>query len=403
MSNIQPLAVRMAVIAGLSHNLVVGSIFGTFSVMIASVEARYGVSPEAAALGIPLIIIVSSVLSPFIGVVAAKYSLRLLLMAGAILSATAFLLLAVSENFLFYVVAYGLCLGPALVLAGSIGPATLVTRWFEQGRGVALGLVHLPIVVAILPVVSNWLLENYGAPFTYAVVAGMIAMILFPMTLLVVDYPNNPSSQPQSVEAVPVLERVDDSLSVAQLLKSWKFWMLTLSASSVSTSAVALGAIVVPMAMSWGIDRSNAALMASVMSLVGIAGSLVFGWVTDRIGGVWSLFVICLDLALLWAVLLIQPSFPILLIVIGLIGMHGAGLVPSLSKSITDSFGSSSFSRGYGLYSLISLPPTVIAILGSQYIFSQTGSYTDAVIAMTGFFGLATMLAFLSSIRKAWV
>src|SRR3546814_7297044 len=42
--------------------------------------------------------------------------------------------------------------------------ATLVTRWFHSNRGLALGIVHLPVVIAIVP----WALERALAHYAPA-------------------------------------------------------------------------------------------------------------------------------------------------------------------------------------------------------------------------------------------
>ena len=393
-----PLAARMGIVAGLSHNMLIGTIFGAFSVLIASIEERMHVSPEEAALGIPLVVVVSSLLSPVVGVAVTKYSLRIMLFFGALLAALAFLLLALTNSYVIYLVAYAFLLGPSIAIGGAIGPATLVTRWFSTNRGLALGLVHLPIVVAIMPVLSNWVLENHGAQITYLMLAALVGVVLLPATLLTVDTPpeneqeNKQNSQTDTHNNI----NVDASMGVGTLLKNIRFWKLALSASALTTGSVILGTIMIPMAISWGIDRTNAAILASVMSLVGIIGSVAFGWVADRLGGLRGLALLAINCALLWAALLIHPSFPVLLIIIGLIGMHGAGMIPNVSRAISDVFGAASFSRGFGLVTIVSLPFTVIGVIGSQAAYSSTGSYSGAIITMIVFYSIATVLALLA-------
>jgi hypothetical protein len=270
-----PLAVRMGVIAGVSHNVVIGTVMGHFGVMLASAEHRLGITAGEAALGIPLVLIGSAVVAPFAGVLLAKHSLRLILVIGAVLTVCGFALLGLSNSYPLYLVAYGVFLGPAMSLTGSIGPATLVTRWFTKNRGLALGVVHLPVVIAILPV--------------------------------------------------------------------------------------------------------------------------LFGWVSDRIGGARTLALIAFDCAVLWALLLIEPPFAATALIVGLIGMHGAGAIPGISKSITEAFGQASFSRAFGINTVIALPFIAFAIVGSAGVFTATGSYAPALMAMAGFFAIAIFLALFAA------
>ena len=383
-----PLAIRMGVIAGVSHNVVIGTIMGSFSVMLQSVEQRLNVKAEAAVLGMPLVLVGGSILAPFVGVLVARFSLRLLLLLGALLTLGGFVTLALSHTYALYLIAYGLMMGPAMSLAGSIGPATLVTRWFSRNRGLALGIVHLPLVIAFMPAVLNWYVGQHGAVAGYWALAALVALVMVPLTLLAIDHP------PGGEARAPVTDArltADGSLSVGQLLGRLRFWGMSIANVSSTTSSVLLGSLLVPMGTSWGFTRAEAALLASIMSAVGMLGSILFGWVADRIGGARALMLVCFDCAVLWSLLLVHPSFWAAAVVIGLIGMHGAAAIPSLGRAITDTYGQASYSRGFGLNSIISLPLMTIALFGSAKVSSLTGSYDLAIKLMAGMFGIGLL------------
>ncbi|MCT2398871.1 MFS transporter [Novosphingobium mangrovi (ex Huang et al. 2023)] len=385
-----PLAVRMGVIAGVSHNIVIGTIMGSFGLMLASIEQRLGVSGEEAAIGIPLVLVGSSILAPFVGVLIARFSLRLLLMVGALLTVAGYFLLAFTNSYAFYLIAYGLCFGPAMSLAGSIGPATLVTRWFHRNRGLALGIVHLPVVIAIVPWTLERALGHYAPTTLYAAIGTIAAVLLVPLILLTVDHP---PSHDETLAPEPAEKRTaDGSFSIGQLLARPRFWALCLAGIASMTSSVLLGSLLVPMGVSWGFSRPEAALLQSIMSLVGIAGSVLFGWVADKLGGGRSLALIGFNCAVLWLILLQHPPFTVAAIVIGLIGMHGAGAIPTLGRGLSDTFGQASYSRGFGLNTLIGLPFIALGVVGSARVFSMTGSYDLAISAITGFFVVAIVL-----------
>lgn len=385
-----PLAVRMGVIAGVSHNMVIGTVMGSFGLMLASVEQRLGVSAEQAAAGIPLVLVGSSVLAPFVGVLIARVSLRLLLLVGALLTVAGYLTLAWTNSYALYLMAYGLCFGPALSLAGSIGPATLVTRWFNRNRGLALGIVHLPVVIAVVPWTLERALSVTSAGTIYLVIGLLCAALMLPLVLLAIDHP---PGRVESVAPGPHENRTaDGSLSMAQLVARPRFWAISLAAVASMASSVLLGSLLVPMGLSWGFTRPEAALLQSIMSLVGIAGSVLFGWIADRIGGGRALALIGFDCAVLWAILLQHPPFWLAALVIGLIGMHGAGAIPTLGRGLSDAFGQASYSRGFGLNTLIGLPFIAFAVVGSARVHSLTRSYDGAILAMAGFFVLAAIL-----------
>ncbi|MFC6433825.1 MFS transporter [Novosphingobium resinovorum] len=385
-----PLAVRMGVIAGVSHNMVIGTVMGSFGLMLASVEQRLGVSAEEAAAGIPLVLVGSSVLAPFVGVLIAKVSLRLLLLVGALLTVAGYLTLAWTQSYALYLLAYGLCFGPALSLAGSIGPATLVGRWFNRNRGLALGIVHLPVVIAVVPWTLERALSVVSPSVIYLSIGLIAAALLLPLALLAIDHP---PGHTETLAPEPDAKRTaDGSFSVAQLLARPRFWAISLAAVASMTSSVLLGSLLVPMGLSWGFTRPEAALLQSIMSLVGIASSILFGWIADRIGGARALALIGFDCAVLWTLLLQHPPFWMAALLIGLIGMHGAGAIPTLGKGLTDSFGQASYSRGFGLNTLIGLPFIAVAVVGAARVHSVTGSYDGAIVAIAVFFAAAVAL-----------
>ena len=385
-----PLAVRMGIIAGVSHNVVIGLIMGHFGIFLASAEKRIGISAEQAALGIPLVLIGSSLVAPFAGVLLARYSLRLIMVIGSLRTIGGFALLGLSESYPLYLLAYGLFLGPAMSLTGSIGPATLVTRWFTRNRGLALGVVHLPIVIAVLPLALNWFIDRSGPVTAYLTLAIFAAVLLIPLQLLAVDHP--PGGESVAPEAAGQ-RTADGSFSVAQLLARAPFWAICLAAIASMASSVLLGSLLVPMGVSWGFTRTQSAAIQSIMSAVGILGSVLFGWVADRLGGARALALIAFDCAVLWLLLLLQPPFLATAAICGLIGMHGAGAIPGISRAFTDTFGAASFSRAFGLNTMIGLPFIGFAIVGSAGVYTATGSYAPALEVMAAYFAVATLLA----------
>jgi len=134
-----PAARRMAAIAFLSQNITFACIWGSFSVVLGSVETRLGVGRELSTLAIPVLSLVTAVLAAMAGALATRLSLRLVMMAGAALSTAGFALLALTTSYPLYLIAYGLLLGPAMAIAVVL-PPTLVTRWYLVNRGQALGI-----------------------------------------------------------------------------------------------------------------------------------------------------------------------------------------------------------------------------------------------------------------------
>lgn len=138
-----------------------------------------------------------------------------------------------------------------------------------------------------------------------------------------------------------------------------------------------------------------AASLLSIQSLVGIVGTLLFGWVADRIGGVRAMALIVGDAAILWALLLLHPPFPVLMLLLGLIGLHGAGVLPVMGLVLSQAFGRENFSRAYGINNFVNLPFAVLCVPLAAIVYTRTGSYSGAIIGQVVFFVIALLLVLL--------
>lgn len=383
-----PLAVRMGILASICQNLVIGLTMGHFGIMLASIQQRLHVTTSQASVGMLFEIVGSALTAPFVGVLLAKRSLRALLTTGAVLTALGFFMLAFTTSYLVYLLAF-LFFGFAMSLTGSIGPATLVTRWFSRNRGLALGLVNLPFAIAATPVILNRINEGPGPFVSYLVMALICTFVLIPAAAMTRDYP--PGTEPV-VHVAGEPHASDGAFTVPQLLARPLFWAVCLAAVASMTSSVLLGTLLVPMGISWGFTRGQSALIQSIMSTVGLLGSVLFGWTADRIGGGRNLALIGFDCAVLWLLLLAHPPFALAAVIVGLIGMHGAGAIPSIGRGLSDAFGPASFSRGFGINTMIALPFMAIALIGAPKAYEATGSYAPAIVAMAGYFAVAVFL-----------
>jgi cyanate permease len=394
----------MGAIAWLSHNIIIGSIFGTAGVLLIPLQERLHVTRGLASIGVPMVMVGSAILASVAGVLAARYTLRRLMAVSGILMTLAWLILAFAHSYPLFLLAYALFLGPAMAVGGSVLPPTLVTRWFQRHRGLAIGIVHLPIVITIMPLAASLVIGQFGVTALFLALAAFAAVTLIPGSLALIEYP--PGHDPRQFAQETVAERsargaptVQAHFTVPQLLQNPRFWLLALAVGAANTSSVTLGTHLPAMGAAWGYTQTSAAALASVMSLVGMAGSIIFGLVSDKIGGARALALIAFDDAILWSLLLMDLPYGGRAVVIGLIGMHGAGAVPAISKSMASAFGEASFSRAFGLASTATLPLMIAGVFGFGVIFQTQGSYAAGMVALIAYFVIAIPLALVAGVR----
>lgn len=195
---------------------------------------------------------------------------------------------------------------------------------------------------------------------------------------------------------------VIDGLTVPQILRTPAFWMLAFAAGVVITGIMVMTFNMIPFAESIGIDRNRGALLQATMAFSGMAGSILFGWVADRIGGARGVALIAALMALVLVALVVsQPPFALALVLIGLFGLCGAGMVPNVSRALAASLGQHSFSRAFGLQSALSVPLTAIGIWAMGASFTRTQSYSTAIFGVAIAMALVVPLALASGRVRA--
>jgi MFS family permease len=388
-----PLAWRMCAIAFLSANVSMACGFSSFGVLLGAVEAKMGVTRDLSSLGVPLASLGLSVMSPMVGALAAKFSIRLLMIVGVMMNVVAYAVLALSSNIVIDLIAYGLLIGPGLSFTGAVLPFTLVARWFRVNQGWALGLVTMPLVPALMPLAVAVALRALGLSATYALMAALMALLLLPL-LFVVDAPPQKTRDPG--DAVPGDMAVDPGMTIRQLLGRRHFWTLTLSRAAIMMSAGGAAVHLVPMTRDWGLNAMQAASLLTAFSGMGMAGTLVFGWLADRLGYKKALALLCIDSAILWAIMLLHPTYAALLLVAGLIGFHGGASIPVFGVAVTQAFGRASFGRAFGLSYVIDMPFSLLSVPIAARVYMRTGSYSEAMMGLIAFILLATLLVLFS-------
>lgn len=381
----------MALVASLTFNVGVGSVMGTPGVLLPHMQQYLGVTAGMVSAGMLAVMISASVIAPKIGSLAVRHSLRAILTAGSVMLGAAWLVLFMTRSYPVYIAVEALLMGPVIAIMGSVLAPTLVTRWFTRNRGLAIGLVHLPVMLAIMPIAAEWLIQQVGLQTTFLVLAALPLLTTLPAAFLLQDWP--PEAMPSANPARPASVEHGPLVTIAQMLKQPRFWALTLAVAVPNTSSVLLGTHLVSMAENWGVQPLAAAGLASIMSLVGMAGTIALGLAADRLGGARTLAVMAVADGLLWLSLLAHPSYAMLATIIGLIGFFGAGAVPAICKAYADAFGRASFSRAIGLMPAVMIPALGLGLIGPAVAVQKTGSYTPVIIGMAVAFGTSMVLA----------
>ena len=169
--------------------------------------------------------------------------------------------------------------------AGALNPvahATVVSAWFADRRGLALGVLMAGMGACgvLIPYLANFVFGLVGWRGTFLVIGALCTIIPTSVYLFVTRMPARFEAEREQARAAG--RTAGESLwSIAR--RSRQFWLLSAAIFLVSTATFGLMSQVVPMTTDKGIDRSVAVAVLSVLSLSSVFARLLVGYLLDRV------------------------------------------------------------------------------------------------------------------------
>lgn len=383
---------RMVGLGFLAANLAIGLSFGTFGVLIKPVAQEFGATRGMASFGIAIVLLLMGIAGPALGVAFRHFRIRSVMIVGALLMAAGFVVASRATSFSLFLVGYSLLGGAGCAMLGIIPASTLMANWFVARRGLALGLISVPLLVAAAPPVFASLIESHDWRFALLAEAALLLLTL-PLLWLVVDRPEDVGQQPLGAEPAPAASSTDPAGGFyATLLRDPYFWGILVSAGLITTGGIVIVSHLVPFATDRGVAPTAAAMLISVNGTASMVGAMLCGWVADRIGARLTVGLIGLTMAVLWSLLLAFPSYEVIMILLIGIGPCAGGLHPAFAALLANAFGRDAFAVALGLATLLMLPFTFFAAPVAGAIYDATGSYNTAFALEIGAFSLAAAI-----------
>ena len=288
---------RVIVICFFAQNLAMAMAFGTFGPMLASTEVHFGVSRGVAATGMGFIMLSIGALSPVLGSLLQRIPVRLAMLAGALVSSAGYWGLALVQSFKVALLMYGL-IGAGVCLLGILGPLVLINRWFATNRAKTLSLVNLPIALFLTPYIIAGVLPAYGR-FTVLCVMGAAFLLMVPLLLSLVEHPVTVANTTAIADKADIRDP-EPNEGIGSILSNPAFWLVSLGIGVIAGAGTAFVVHIVPFGMDKAMSAHAASALLSVYSGCGIFGTLLLGWLADRIGPPTTLVIAAAVMAVLW-------------------------------------------------------------------------------------------------------
>ncbi len=171
------------------------------------------------------------------------------------------------------------------VCGGPLPNQVLLSRWFNAGRGKAMGIAYLGIGVGgmLVPQVAHSLEAALGWRTALEVLGVLMILVALPAALVVREAPT--AARPASVaQPLPGPGRSEgEGLSIVSVLRRPAFYLLAVgSMASIGAVGGTMQNLKLYLAGDRGLAQGEAADILSLVLLGSLAGRLVMGWLADR-------------------------------------------------------------------------------------------------------------------------
>jgi predicted MFS family arabinose efflux permease len=264
---------------------------------------------------------------------------------------------------------------------------TVIARRFDRQRGLALGgaLCGTAFATAILSVTAYQLIEAYGWRGTYLRIGLVSALVIAPLTLLVL--------RPGQRLVVPAGLAGAQKFSWSEALRSPQFIRIALAGTVLSITAAGIAVHFVPALIEWGVPKQSAAIAIGLTGVGALFGRLGTGALLDRSKGpLIGALVFTIPILPCLAILGLPPLPATALLMGILFGLASGGEVDVVSFFTARYFGAARYASVYGAAYAFIGAAAGIGPWAAGLAYDATGSYTKVFAAVIPMALLAALL-----------
>ncbi|MBA3877026.1 MAG: hypothetical protein C0498_08845 [Anaerolinea sp.] len=385
----------------------------TFPALSVAFAAEFGISRTVAVTPWTMFLIVTAVASPLLGRAYDEFADRDLLTASMVLIAAGWLAVYLAPDISLVILAFAAFHAVGLQLA-FIGTSTAIARRYAGVSGLALGVAYAGpgIGVAVALPVAAGLIETAGwrsasLAFLAASLVGVVFVWLMTSgpPILVPARRVAGSTRAKEAELSARASGLHETSapgavsagfeplpagsggagvgrgSIRRTVRTHRFWALFAGAAAIGAFDEGVLQAFVPHAVRAGFGVDFAASALGVQSLAYVAGQVVGGSLSDRLGrravGVVAAVVVGGGVLLAFGASAAAPAVALAGIV-----MHGAGSGATIavrSAAFSDVFGGANFGTIFGLLAVAYPIGGTIAVYAGALAFDQLGTYVPLV------------------------
>ncbi|RJP68500.1 MAG: MFS transporter [Candidatus Abyssobacteria bacterium SURF_17] len=357
-----------------------------FPVYLTSIETDLGWTRTQMSLAVTVWALVGGAASPLVGMWIDKYGARKVMLLGTLCQIVATVLLA-RMTALWHLYAIFILAALANTANTSIPVTTVISQWFEDNRGTAMGVALLGMGLGgfLAPVLADAFLARYGWRPAYLIFSLLLVFLLVPIALWIRPKPALPETGADqsmrtetkgSDKTNPAAERfVYRSMSVAESARTRSFWTLGVGDFLISIVFTSVIVHMVAFTTDAGFSQSSAATSYGTFLAVNSLGILVFGAAADKMHIRW-IMVFCYGAPALTMLFLFRLDSLWLLYAFALLfGVTGGGRSALWPLALGRCFGVAQLGSILGWLNIPFMIGNAVGPYLAGYIYDKAQSY----------------------------
>jgi MFS family permease len=337
----------------------VGFAFQSYSVIQIQIENELQLSRFMTTLTLPIFMLCSALLYPVIGKLLDSFSTRDVLCVGGLIYAFSLISLYFTNTYLGFILVFALPIALGAGLLGNLSTSKLVSNWFNQKTGRALGIAAVGVSFAgfIFPLVTQYfLMDMLGLTWreVYLAYGILLLIIITPaIWLSVIDHPEKVG---QYVDGISISEEAKEEAKtegqdwqIASLLRDKNFWILSFVFSLQFSAMFSILSHITLFAkdMGWA---GQAAFIFSMYAIPAMISKVLFGWLVENKLNPKVAVSISLILQGIGIILILYSNTPYqLAFVMAIFGFGGGAALPLSNILFARIYTPRSFGRSRGL------------------------------------------------------
>ena len=387
-------------------------------VFIHPLEAEFGWSRMSISWAGGIALLTFGAGAPLTGWLLDRFGPRRVMLGGLTLLVVGVGSTTLMQEFWHLILLWGLVVGIGGAGMSSVLVASIAYRWFVTRRGLASGILSGASSTGQLIFIPLLMMVTVGAGWRVAALT-LVAVSLCIIAIIGYGMRNEPfevglepygsetgssSSPGQRTKASPSIGSRETSdgptapaaMGIRDAVKSSTFWLLSAGFFVCGgTSAGLIGLHLIPHAIDQGIPEVTAAWTVGVMGAMNLVGTLMSGWLTDRMDAKKLLAAVYALRGLSLFILPYVTTFSGLLIFAIIYGLDWFATVPPTIYLTGKTFGKQSIGRIYGWIFLSHQLGAFVSAIGAGTIFDWSGRYELAFL-IGGVMGLMAGVMSLS-------